>query len=484
MPQSQTTLFPEGFLWGGATAANQIEGAYNSDGKGLDAQDLMPFVTKEQRKGRISMDLTSEQFEHNLKDEAGVYPKRFGIDFYHRYKEDIKLFAEMGFKVFRISISWARIFPKGYEKEPNEKGLSFYDSVFDECHKYGIQPLVTLSHYETPVGLIKKYNGWESREVIDHFVHYATTVFNRYKDKVKYWLTFNEINVITKSPYTGGGIILDRAKDPVSVGYQAAHHQFVASALVTKIAHEINSNFCVGCMLARSEIYPGTNDPVDILLAQQENNLNLFFTDVQVRGEYPAYMTRYFEENGIHIHKKTGDGELLKSYPVDFLSFSYYTSLSVSTHHDAAVSEGNLFQGQVNPYLETSDWGWQIDPIGLRVALNDLYVRYRVPLFIVENGLGAYDKVEDGQIHDDYRISYLREHIRQIGEAIQDGTDVIGYTSWGPIDLVSMSTSEMSKRYGFVYVDQDDEGKGTLKRLKKDSFYWYKKVIASNGREL
>ncbi|CAM3247512.1 glycoside hydrolase family 1 protein [Sporolactobacillus spathodeae] len=478
------TMFPENFLWGGATAANQIEGAYNVDGKGLDAQDLMPFVTKEERNGKINMDLSWEQFNHHLNDESGVYPKRFGIDFYHRYQEDIKLFAEMGFKVFRLSLSWARIFPNGDDEKPNEKGLEFYERVFDECHKYGIQPLVTLSHYETPVGLIQRYNGWESREVIDHFVRYATTVFKRYKDKVKYWLTFNEINVITKSPYTGGGIICERAKDPVSVGYQGAHHQFVASSLVTKIAHEINPEFRIGCMLARVETYPGTNDPADVLLAQHENNLNLFFTDVQVRGEYPTYMNRYFEENGIKIQKADGDDELLKAYPVDFLSFSYYTSLSVSTHLDGEASEGNIFQGKVNPYLKTSDWGWQIDPIGLRTALNDMYVRYRVPLFIVENGLGAYDAVENGQIHDDYRIDYLREHIRQTGEAIKDGSDVIGYTTWGPIDLVSMSTSEMSKRYGFIYVDQDDEGKGTLARLKKDSFYWYQKVIQSNGREL
>ncbi|WP_100487012.1 glycoside hydrolase family 1 protein [Sporolactobacillus pectinivorans] len=484
MSQNNTVPFPKEFLWGGATAANQIEGAYNIDGKGLDAQDLMPFVVKEQRKGKINMDLTSKQFEHNLADQDGIYPKRFGIDFYHRYKEDIRLFAELGFKVFRISISWSRIFPKGYEEKPNEMGLAFYDSVFDECRKYGIQPLVTLSHYETPVGLIEKYNGWESREVIDHFIRYATTVLNQYKNKVKYWLTFNEINVITKSPYTGGGIITDRAKDPISVGYQGAHHQFVASALVTKIAHSINPDFLIGCMLARSEIYPGTNDPEDILLAQKENNLNLFFTDVQVRGEYPSFMDRYFEENGINIQKEAGDDEILKCHPVDFLSFSYYTSLSVSTHRNEEASEGNLFQGQVNPYLETSDWGWQIDPIGLRVSLNDMYDRYRVPLFVVENGLGAYDKVEDGQIHDDYRISYLREHIRQIGEALCDGVEVIGYTSWGPIDLVSMSTSEMSKRYGFIYVDQDDEGKGTLDRLKKDSFYWYQRVISSNGRDL
>jgi 6-phospho-beta-glucosidase len=394
--------------------------------------------------------------------------------------------AEMGFKVFRLSIAWARIFPNGDDSEPNEEGLAFYDEVFDECKKHGIEPLVTLSHYETPLNLTLKYNAWEDRRTIDFFLRYVETVFNRYKDKVTYWLTFNEINVMTLSPYTGGGVLVDGKENPEQVKYQALHHQFIASALTKKLALEINPDFQIGCMMVRLTTYPASDNPKDILLAQQENERNLFVTDVHARGEYPKHMERYFEENNISLHKERGDDEILKQYPVDFISFSYYMSLSVTTNdEDNEQVSGNIVGGVRNKYLETSDWGWQIDPEGLRYTLNDFYSRYQKPLFIVENGLGAYDKLEeDGSIHDDYRIDYLRKHIEQMKEAVKDGVDLMGYTSWGCIDLVSMSTSEMSKRYGFVYVDQDDYGNGTLDRYKKDSFYWYKKVIETNGEDL
>ncbi|TLQ08055.1 6-phospho-beta-glucosidase [Marinilactibacillus psychrotolerans] len=481
-----TNGFRKDFLWGGATAANQYEGAYNEGGKGLSTADMVKFVPKEERTGGHALDVTKEEIKEILEGKStATFPKRFGTDFYHRYKEDIALLAEMGFKVFRISINWARIFPNGDDTEPNEEGLAFYDKVFDECGKYGIEPLVTLSHYETPLGLTLNYNGWTDRRVIDFFLNYAETVFKRYKDKVKYWLTFNEINIVTMSPYTGAGVLTEDAENPLQLSYQAAHHQFVASALTTKLAREINPKFQIGCMLARSTFYPETNNPEDVLLAQHENQLNLFFTDVHARGEYPSYMNRYFEEKDIHIQKERGDDEILKAYTVDFISFSYYMSLSVSSQENEAKVSGNLFGGVKNEYLETSDWGWQIDPVGLRYTLNDLYSRYQKPLFIVENGLGAYDKVEeDGSIHDDYRIDYLRKHIEQMKEAVKDGVDLLGYTSWGCIDLVSASTSEMSKRYGFVYVDQDDFGNGSLDRSRKDSFYWYKKVIESNGKDL
>ncbi|WP_339194266.1 6-phospho-beta-glucosidase [Aeribacillus sp. FSL W8-0870] len=480
--------FPENFLWGGATAANQLEGAFDADGKGLSTADMVAYVPKEKRgKNGHSLDVTSAEIEEILSGAASdkIFPKRFGIDFYHRYKEDIALFAEMGFKVFRLSISWPRIFPNGDETEPNEAGLAFYDKVFDELEKYNIEPLVTLSHYEMPLGLVQKYGGWTNRKVIDFFVHYAETVFKRYKNKVKYWLTFNEINMITFSPYTGGGILTDRVENVKQAAFQGVHHQFVASALAVKACHEIIPDAKIGCMLARLEVYPETCNPDDVLKALKEDQLNLFFTDVQVRGAYPSYMKRYFAENNIHIEKLPGDDAILKQYTVDFLSFSYYMTLVASTKDDAEEVSGNLIGGVKNPYLESSDWGWQIDPIGLRITLNKLYDRYQVPLFIVENGLGAYDKVEeDGSIHDDYRIDYLRKHIEQMKEAIGDGVELMGYTTWGPIDLVSASTSEMSKRYGFIYVDQDDFGNGTLKRLRKDSFYWYKKVIETNGEEL
>ncbi|WP_407370654.1 glycoside hydrolase family 1 protein [Carnobacterium sp.] len=478
--------FPNGFLWGGATAANQFEGAYNEGGKGLSTADMVRFIPKEDRGESFSLDVSRKEIEAILANKTqAVFPKRFGVDFYHHYKEDIALLAEMGFKVFRLSINWARIFPNGDDTTPNEEGLAFYDDVFDECLKYGIEPLVTLSHYETPLNLTLKYNGWADRQVIDFFVNYAETVFIRYKNKVKYWLTFNEINIIALSPYTGGGVLVEDADNPLELSYQAGHHQFVASALAIKIGHEINPEFKIGCMLARMTTYPETNNPTDIIKAQEKNQHNLFFTDVQARGEYPAFMNRYFKENNISIHKERGDDEILKSYPVDFISFSYYMSISVSSDPKKEQVGGNFIEGVKNDYLETSDWGWQIDPIGLRWTLNDFYDRYQLPLFIVENGLGAYDKVEeDGSIHDHYRIDYLQKHIEQMREAVNDGVDLIGYTSWGAIDLVSASTSEMSKRYGYVYVDQDDEGKGTLNRSRKDSFFWYKKVIETNGTDL
>lgn len=478
--------FPENFLWGGATAANQLEGGYNLGGKGLSTADMIAHVPKELRKGGHAMDITSDRIEQILAGEIEErFPKRHGIDFYHRFKEDIALFAEMGFKVFRMSIHWARIFPNGYDEVPNEEGLKFYDEVFDELHKYGIEPLVTLSHYETPLGLTQKYNGWAGREVIDHYVRYAETVFKRYKDKVKYWLTFNEINVMLISPYTGGGILADKVDNKLQTAFQALHHQFVASALVTKLAHEIIPGSQVGCMLARMETYPKTCNPEDVRLAQQENQINLFFTDVHARGKYPNYMARHFEENNVVIERQPGDDEILLNNTVDFISFSYYMSVTKSASADQEETAGNLAGGVKNPYLEASDWGWEIDPIGLRVTLNNLWDRYNKPLFIVENGLGAYDKVEeDGSIHDTYRIDYLRKHIEQMNEAIKDGVDLMGFTSWGPIDLVSMSTSEMSKRYGFIYVDLDDAGNGTLERSKKDSFEWFKNVIATNGEVL
>lgn len=478
--------FPEDFLWGGATAANQLEGAFDVDGKGLSSADMVAYIPKDERINDHAIEVTSEQIKNILSGSVTArFPKREGIDFYHRYKEDIALFAEMGFKIFRISINWARIFPNGDDAEPNEAGLKFYDDVFDELHKYGIEPLVTLAHYETPLGLTQKYNGWVSREVVHCFTKYAETVFTRYKDKVKYWITFNEINMMTLSPFTGGGVVIDRAENKPQAIYQALHHQFVASALSTKLCHEIIPGARIGCMLARMESYAFTCNPEDVLKNQQENQMNLFFTDVHARGEYPHYMERYFEEHDIVIQKKDDDDEILKKYTVDYISFSYYMTLTVSASPEGEKAKGNLFGGVKNPYLKASEWGWQIDPIGLRIMLNTMYDRYQKPLFIVENGLGAYDKVEeDGSIHDTYRIDYLSQHIAQMKEAVADGVELMGYTSWGPIDLVSMSTSEMSKRYGFIYVDLDDDGNGSLNRSKKDSFEWYKKVIASNGEQL
>ena len=466
-------MFPKNFLWGGAVAANQCEGAYQEDGKGLSIQDVMPRGIKEPR--------TEQPTSDNL--------KLTGIDFYHRYKEDIKLFAEMGFKVFRTSIAWSRIFPNGDDSEPNEAGLKFYDDLFDECLKYGIQPLVTISHYETPLHLAEAYDGWLDRRLIGFYEKYVRTIFTRYKDKVKYWLTFNEINSILNSPFMSGGINTPKEDLTDSQLYQAIHNELVASALATKIGHEINPEFKIGCMILSMPIYPLTPDPRDVIRAMEEEHKNSVFTDVHVRGEYPGYIKRYFREHGITLEITDEDREILKN-TVDFISFSYYVSVCATADESKNIrGEGNLLGGVPNPTLKASEWGWQIDPRGLRYVLNQLWDKYQKPLFIVENGLGAADTlVPDGKggytVEDDYRIEYMRDHLLQVEEAIEDGVDVMGYTSWGCIDLVSASTAEMRKRYGFIYVDRNNDGTGTLERYRKKSFYWYQSVIKSNGKSL
>ncbi|MFY2153109.1 glycoside hydrolase family 1 protein [Mammaliicoccus sciuri] len=480
------TGFKEGFLWGGATAANQIEGAFDEDGKGLSSADFVEYIPKDQRTKDNHMEVTTEHIQKVLSGEhTGRFPKREGIDFYHRYEEDIKLLAEMGFKAFRLSSHWSRIFPKGYEAEPNEAGLAFYEKVFKTLKSYNIEPVVTLSHYETPYGLTERYNGWVDRAVVEHFEHYAKTVFNRYKGLVKYWMTFNEINIINISPFTGGGIISDKLENPTEASYQALHHQLLASSLATKALREIDADAQIGCMLARMKHYPYTCNPEDVLKAMQEDQMNLLYTDVHALGEYPNYYKQFLKENDFSLNIEDGDLETLKAYTVDYISFSYYMSLLSANSEEGEVTEGNLMNSLKNPYLEASDWGWQIDPIGLRIVLNEFWDRYHKPLFIVENGLGAKDVVEeDGSIHDTYRIDYLQKHIQEMKKAVQDGVDLMGYLAWGPIDLVSMSTSEMSKRYGFIYVDKDDDGNGTGNRSKKDSFEWYKEVISTNGAQL
>ena len=486
--------FPEGFLWGGATAANQYEGGWKEGGKGVSCSDVQLFTDPKSMKDLLNThglcDISDEMIEKALStDDEVYYPKRHGIDFYHHYKEDIKLFAEMGFKVFRLSIAWSRIFPNGDDKEPNEEGLKFYDDIFDECHKYGIEPLITMSHYEPPINLVLNYNGWYDREVIDMFVKYVDVITDRYKDKVKYWLTFNEVDSMIRHPYTTGGLVRDRfeGKNFPEVIFQAMHHQFVASALATKIAHEKNPDCKVGCMLTKLTYYPYTCKPEDVLQAQQDMRSTYCYSDTQVFGEYPAYLLTKFKNEGLNIKMEEHDLEIMKKYPVDFVSFSYYSSSCVAKD-DAGLKKtaANTNIAIKNPYIPSSDWGWQIDPIGLRISCVDLYDRYRKPLFIVENGLGAKDTVEaDGSINDDYRIDYLREHIRQMYKAIEeDGVELMGYTTWAPIDLLSNSTNQMSKRYGFIYVDVDDYGNGTYKRSKKKSYDWYKEVIATNGSSI
>lgn len=475
--------FKKDFLWGGAVSANQCEGAWNVDGKGISCADICTGGTHTQPK-RITPVLEKDTF----------YPSHEAIDFYHHYREDIALFAEMGFKVFRFSINWTRIFPTGEEAEPNEKGLEFYDRVIDECLKHHIEPLITISHYEVPLALTKKYNGWASREMIDIFLKYCEVLFKRYKGKVKYWLTFNEINSATGQfgGFLSQGILNQGTKDFMhqvdipQLRFQGLHHQFVASAAAVRLAHEIDPEYKVGCMQLFATMYPLTCNPDDVVACQEFSRIkNWFCGDVQVRGQYPAYMKRYFREHDIHVKMAAEDAEILKNGCVDFYTFSYYMSGCISANPNQEQAEGNLIGGVSNPYLKASDWGWQIDPKGLRYTLNEIYDRYHIPVMVVENGLGAFNQPgEDGTIQDDYRIDYLRQHIEQMKEAVEDGVDLMGYTPWGCIDLVSASTGEMAKRYGFIYVEKYDDGTGDLSRKKKKSFDWYKKVIESNGENL
>lgn len=477
--------FPKNFLWGGAIAANQAEGAWNVGGKGLSVADMAIYRPDVDVKNYAKhMEITSESIKKASQDQDDKwYPKRRGIDFYHQYKEDLALFAEMGFKTLRLSIAWSRIFPTGEENEPNEEGLQFYDNVFKEMKRLNIEPIVTLSHYEMPLELSVKYNGWADRKVIDDFVHFSTVCFKRYKKYVKYWLTFNEIDSIHRHPFTTAGIVPDKCEKgkESEIVYQALHHQFVASAMVTKICHDIIPGSQVGCMITKLTTYPLTPKPEDVEATLKKNLDNYFYSDVQVFGEYPKLILNKLEKEGIHLDFEKDDLTILKNNTVDYISFSYYMSMTESTDPNADRTPGNTVIGVKNPYLSSTDWGWQIDPKGLKISLIELYDRYKKPLIIVENGMGAKDVVEDGKIHDPYRIEYFKEHFEQMWEAIDEGVELFGYTSWGPIDIISAGTSQMSKRYGFIYVDQDDEGNGSLKRIRKDSFYWYKGVIESNS---
>ncbi|MGU5593735.1 6-phospho-beta-glucosidase [Aeromonas sanarellii] len=470
--------FPEGFLWGGALAANQAEGAHLEGGKGLTTVDMIPHGPS-----RMAVKLGQEKRCSPRDDE--FYPSHGAIDFYHRYKDDIALMAEMGFTVFRTSIAWARLYPRGDEREPNAEGIAFYQALFEECKKHGIEPLVTLCHFDVPMHLVTEYGSWRNRQMVTFFTRYARTCFEAFDGLVKYWLTFNEINILLHSPFSGAGLVFEEGEHQEQVKYQAAHHELIASALATRIAHEVNPANQVGCMLAGGNFYPYSCKPEDVWAALQKERENLLFIDVQARGAYPAYAARVFRDKGVVLVKEPGDDEILQ-HTVDFVSFSYYASrCAAADMNQGNTSEANVVKSLKNPYIEVSEWGWGIDPLGLRITINTLHDRYQKPLFLVENGLGAVDEVnEQGEIEDDYRIAYLREHIQAMGDAIEDGIPLMGYTSWGCIDLVSASTGEMSKRYGFVHVDRDDAGRGTLARRRKKSFWWYKKVIASHGEDL
>ncbi|MEG2270557.1 MAG: glycoside hydrolase family 1 protein [Erysipelotrichaceae bacterium] len=472
--------FPNNFLWGGATAANQLEGAWDIDGKGWSPADLFVYDPNHDVSKHYDSDLTMKQIKIAMNDKTGHYPKRYGIDFYHTYKEDLAYMKEMGFKTFRISINWSRIFPNGDDKEPNEKGLEFYDCLIDEIIKDGMEPIVTMLHYETPLNITLSYQGWHNRKVIDMFVKYGETILNRYKDRVKYWIVINQINLVELESFNSIAICKDSVENFEEAKYQAIHNQMVASAKIVELARKINPAMQMGTMLADCTAYPESCNPDDAILALKHNQLNYFFTDVQFRGTYPGYILRYFENKNIHLEIREEDEKVLKENTMDYLAISYYYSQMVSSKNNTPA----LSDTTPNPYLKANPWGWAIDPKGLYNSLSQYWDRYQKPLIIAENGIGMYDKLENGKVHDSYRIDYLKEHIKQLKECIKDGINIFGYCAWGPIDIVSCSSQEMEKRYGFVYVDIDNMGEGSKKRYRKDSFKWYQKVIKTNGKEL
>ena len=470
--QGSDMRFSNDFLWGGSVSAHQIEGAWNVDGKGPSSADHLTIG---------GLGKQREYTEEICKDK--YYPNHEAVSFYTHYKDDIQLLAEMGFKCFRTSIAWSRIFPNGDDLTPNEEGLQFYDSLFAECLKVGIKPVVTISHYETPYALVEKYNSWADRRLVGFYIRFCETVFKRYKGVVQYWMTFNEINSINFSMIMSSGIRETNAQTK----FQVAHHQLLASAKAVKLGHSIDPDNKIGMMMLYPTTYPKTCNPLDVLQKMKTMDEHYYFSDVQARGYYPPKAQKLLEQKGVSLQMEPEDAQTLREGTVDYIGFSYYMSNVVSGSNDEGdASNGNMVMGLKNPYLEESEWGWQIDPVGLRLSLNDLYDRYQLPLFVVENGLGAVDVMDgDHKIHDDYRIDYLKCHIEQMRLAVEeDGVALMGYTPWGCIDLVSCSTGEMKKRYGFIYVDKDDQGHGTLKRYRKDSFYWYKKVIESNGAQL
>ncbi len=472
--------FPKNFLWGGATAANQLEGAYQAGNRGLANVDLCPS-------GALRNDVISGLCVSDYCLDNEFYPSHEGIDFYTHYAQDIALFAKMGFQVYRMSIAWTRIYPNGDESEPNKEGLLFYENIFALCKKYNIKPLVTISHFDCPMYLIKKYGGWKDRKMIDFYLQYCETLFTHYKQYVTDWITFNEINMILHAPFLGAGLQFEKGDNKEKMMYQAAHHELVASALATKLAKEINPFNQIGCMFAAGSVYPYRCHPNDVFEALQKDRESYFFIDVQARGYYPTYALNHLKQKGWMPYFEKDDEQILKNHCVDFIAFSYYNSRCVASEEVQTASDsGNLFASLKNPHLQVSEWGWPIDPKGLRITLNAIYDRYQKPLFLVENGLGAKDEPdENGYVEDDYRIAYLASHIKEMHDAVAiDGVDLLGYTAWGPIDLVSASSGQMSKRYGFIYVDKQDDGSGTLKRYEKKSFAWYKEVIASNGESI
>lgn len=471
--------FPEHFLWGGAMTASQCEGAWDEDGKGICLPDLLRNRGGA-RKDKINVEMTTGEIRQALEDKDSYFPRRKGIDFYHTYRDDIRLLKELGINSFRTSINWARIFPNGDDKQPNEAGLRFYENVVDEFLKNGIEPVITLSHYEMPLHLPLTYKGWYSRDMIPLFLKYCKTVMERLKGKVHYWIPVNEINLIMQESFLHLGVPSDQVENVMEAKYRALHHELLAVCELTWLAKEIDPENKIGAMVTSQLAYPKTCSPEDTLAALLHNQRENYFLDVLTRGRYPNSMFRFFEEQGFDIDYRETDETILHYGKADFIGLSYYFCRTVDRDSVRNLRNPDLD----NEYLKRNEWGWSMNPIGLRYTLNELYDRYQLPIFLLEFGLGAHDTVENGQIHDTERIRYMKDHLLQLKESLYDGVPVIGALMWAPIDIVSNSSAEMSKRYGVVYVDLDDEGHGSGKRIKKDSFYWFQNVIRTNGKEI
>lgn len=476
--------FPSDFLWGGAQAASQADGAFDEDGKGLNSSDVQPFLKglSNQEIQKLQKDgMTLAELKRNTTDQERYFPKRFGIDFYHTYQSDLDLLAEMGFKTFRTSLDWSRIFPNGDDQEPNQSALDHYSQMIDYMLKLNIEPIITMNHYETPINLTLKYGGWPNKAVIPMFEKFGKTLLDWFGSRVKYWIVVNQINMVQVEPFLSVGVCSDQYENSETALYQAVHNQMVAAAKIQAYARSLQQpGLQIGTMIADGTVYPASSKPDDVILAMRQNRMQYMFTDVQFRGKYPKFAQNYFCDHGVELDITDEEMSLIKNNPMDFLGISYYYSQMV----DSTKNKYRPADTTPNPHLQANPWGWAIDPQGLYNTLSQYADRYQKPIIVAENGFGMYDKLENDTVHDEYRINYLSQHIEQIGRAIHDGAQVIAYCAWSPIDIVSCSSQQRSKRYGFVYVDLDDEGHGSGQRYKKDSYYWYQKVIESNGREI
>ena len=467
--------FPDNFLWGASSSAFQIEGAWNEDGKGLTVADFNSFKRSEKQADT-----------------------KVASDFYHHWKSDIALMKELGMKVYRFSLSWARIIPDG-DGEVNQKGLDFYRNVIEELVRQGIQPFVTLYHFDLPYALVEKYNGWEDRRCVFAFERYAKVCFEAFGDLVKYWQVINEQNLMIRVNERMNIYETDDWKAD-KMRAQMDYHMFLAHALATKACHELVLDGKIAPAVSSTCTYPLTNKPEDVWSAKMNDAMKtVYCLDMHYYGQYPGYYMRYLDERNIVPEMLPEDKEILSHGRPDYLAVNYYRTLCTSylPETEEHPKGSRVFRGnevdfdqygycrdEVNENLTRSEYGAAIDPNGLRMVLNDYYARYRLPIIITENGLGVPDELTpDERVHDDYRIDYLRKHIEACRLAIEDGVEMLGYSPWSFMDLLS-SHQGFRKRYGFVYVNREDHDEKDLQRIKKDSYYWYQKVIQTNGEDL